>query len=121
MNFSLAPLQCCRRLQLTEQGLVLGEGIVVAALERRADGSCVLAVEGREGGIFVLLSLARGRAISPTVLRGLHGVAKSLAQGDAVGATIRLAQLGLPPLRGPRDMEMLKTARPFSPRAFRPG
>jgi hypothetical protein len=119
MSFSLAPLHC-RSLQLTEQGLVLGEGVVVAPLERRADGSSVLAVEGRDAEIFALLSLAQGRAISPNILHGLRGVAKRFAQGDIVGGAFRLALFGLPPLRGPRDSEMLKTGATFLARGFSP-
>jgi hypothetical protein len=119
MNFALAPLHC-RSLQLTEQGLVLGDGVVVAPLERRWDGICVLALEGRDAEIFALLSLAQGRAISPNILHGLRGVAKSFAQGDAVGAAFRLALLGLPPLRGPRDAEMLKTGATFLARGVSP-
>jgi hypothetical protein len=119
MSFSLAH-QPCRTLQLTGQGLVLGEGVVVARLERRADGNFVLAVAGREAEIFALLSLAQGRVISPNGPHGLRGVAKSFAQGDGVGATFRLALLGLPPLRGPRDAEMLKTGATFLAKGVSP-
>jgi hypothetical protein len=110
----------CRTAQLTDRGIVLGEGVVRAPLARRADGAAALAVEGREAEIFALLSLARGGAIRPNVLHGLRGVAKSLAQGEIVGAMIRLAQIGLPPLRGPRDAEMLKTGADFLGKGFSP-
>jgi hypothetical protein len=60
------------------------------------------------------------RAILPNVLYGFHGVAKSLAQGDFVGAMIRLAQIGLPPLRGPRDAEMLEAGATFLAKGVSP-
>jgi hypothetical protein len=110
----------CRTAQLTDRGIVLGEGVLLAPLARRADGAAALAVEGREAEIFALLSLARGGAVRPNILHGLHGVAKSLAQGEIVGATIRLAQIGLPPLRGPRDAEMLKAGAIFLDKGFSP-
>jgi hypothetical protein len=110
----------CRSAQLTDRGIVLGEGVVLAPLARRDDGGGVLVVEGREAEIFALLSLARGGAIRPNVLHGLHGVAKSFGQGEIVGAMIRLAQIGLPPLRGPRDAEMLKTGANFLDKGFSP-
>ncbi|MBB4198585.1 hypothetical protein CCR94_18805 [Rhodoblastus sphagnicola] len=116
--FHPAP-RFCREAQLTESGVVLGD-IVLAPLSRRANGAAELAVEGREPEIFALLSLARGRAIHPNTLHGLHGVAKSLAQGDNVGAVIRLAQIGLPPLRGPRDAEMLKIGATFLAKGVSP-
>jgi hypothetical protein len=98
----------CATAQLTDLGIVLGEGVVVAPLVRRFGAAGVLAVDGREAEIFALLSLAQGKAIRPNVLHGFHGVSKALAQGEVVGAVIRLAQIGVAPLRGPRDAEMLK-------------
>jgi hypothetical protein len=109
----------CREAQLTESGLILG-GIVLAPLSRRANGVAELAVAGREPEIFALLSLARGRAIHPNVLHGLHSIAKRVARGDAVGAVIRLEQIRLPPLRGPRDAELLKTGATFLSKGVSP-
>jgi hypothetical protein len=86
----------CYTAQLTDRGIVLGEGIVIAPLTRRLDASYGLAVAGREAEIFALFSLALGAAIRPNVVYGFHGVAKSLMQGAIVGAMIRLAQIGLP-------------------------
>ena len=79
----------CRTAQLTDLGIVLGEGIVLAPLARGGDGGLV--VEGREAEIFALLSLAQGGAVRPNVLHGFHGVSKALARGEIVGAMIRLA------------------------------
>jgi hypothetical protein len=105
---------------LTDRGIVLGDGVVVAPLARRGDGTAALAVEGMEAEIFALLSLAQGGAVHPNVLHGLHGVAKSVARGEFAGAAIRLAQIGLPPLRGPRDAEMLKAGAVFLDKGFSP-
>jgi hypothetical protein len=114
------PPAFCRGAQLTDRGVVLGEGVVVAPMTRRGDGTAALAVEGREAEIFALLSLAQGGAVHPNVLHGVHGVAKSLARGEFVGAAIRLAQIGLPPLRGPRDAEMLKAGATCLDKGFSP-
>ncbi|WP_296709872.1 hypothetical protein [Rhodoblastus sp.] len=105
---------------MTDRGVVLGEGVVVAPMTRRGDGTAALTVEGREAEIFALLSLAQGGAVHPNVLHGVHGVAKSVARGEFVGAAIRLAQIGLPPLRGPRDAEMLKAGATFLDKGFSP-
>jgi hypothetical protein len=99
---------------------VLGEGVVVAPLTRAADGAARLEVEGREAEVFALLSLARGRAISPNILHRLRGVSKALAQGEFAGAMIRLAQIGLTPLCGPRDAEMLKLGATFLAKGVSP-
>jgi hypothetical protein len=114
------PPAFCRGAQLTDRGVVLGEGVVVAPMTRRGDGTAALAVEGREAEIFALLSLAQGGAVHPNVLHGVHGVAKSVAQGEFAGAAIRLAQIGLPPLRGPRDAEMLKAGATCLDKGFSP-
>ncbi|MCW2317658.1 hypothetical protein M2322_003222 [Rhodoblastus acidophilus] len=106
-------------MRLTEAGLVLGD-IVLAPMTLRAGGGAELAIAGREAEIFALLSLVQGRAIHKNVLHGLRGVAKSLAQGDNAGAAIRLVQLGLPPLRGPRDAEMLKIGATFLAKGVSP-
>ena len=108
----------CRTAQLTDLGIVLGEGIVLAPLARGGDGALV--VERREAKIFALLSLAQGGAVRPNVLHGFHGVSKALARGEIVGAMIRLAQIGLRPLRGPRDAEMLKAGAVFLDKGFSP-
>ena len=104
----------CATAQLTDLGIVLGEGVVVAPLVRRFGAAGVLAVDGREAEIFALLSLAQGKAIRPNVLHGFHGVSKALAQGEVVGAVIRLAQIGVAPLRGPRDAENAEGRRDLS-------
>jgi hypothetical protein len=116
----LPAREFCREAQLTDRGVVLGDCVVVAPLARRGDGIAALAVEGREAEIFALLSLAQGGAVHPNVLHGLHGVAKSVARGEFAGAAIRLAQIGLPPLRGPRDAEMLKAGAVFLDKGFSP-
>jgi hypothetical protein len=54
------------------------------------------------------------------VLHGLHGVAKSLERGELALAAIRLAQAGLPVLRGPRDADMLKLGADFLANGFSP-
>jgi hypothetical protein len=108
------------RAQLTDLGVVLGDGVVLAPLARGGDGAVALAVEGRGAVVFALLSLAQGGAIRPNVLHGFHGVSKSLARGEIVGAMIRLAQIGLPALRGPRDAEMLKAGATLLGKGFSP-
>ncbi len=90
--------------QLTHSGVVLGEGVVLAPLA--SDGGLVLS--GRETDLFILLSLAQGRAASPNAIHGFGGVSKSLRDGDVALAAIRLAQIGLPALRDERDAELLR-------------
>ncbi|WP_374545016.1 hypothetical protein [Rhodoblastus sp.] len=120
-HFNLPPApRFCRTAQLTGHGLVLGEGVIVAPLTKRADGAVALVVEGREAEIYSLLSLAQGGAVQPNVLHGVHGVSKCLAKGEWAGAAIRLAQIGLPPLRGPRDAEILKAGATFLGKGFSP-
>jgi hypothetical protein len=116
--FPPAP-RFCRTAQLTEAGVVLG-GTILVPLLRCANGAVELAVSGREAEIFALLSLAQGLAIHKNVLHGLQGVAKTFSQGNAAGAAIRLAQIRLPPLRGPRDAEMLKTGETFLAKGVSP-
>jgi hypothetical protein len=102
-------------VQLTNRGIVLGKGIILAPLMRRADGAAALQMEGREAQIFALLSLAQGRPIHPNVLHGFYGVAKSLEQGDPVAAMIRPEHFQCEVDTGSREENALKQeSREFS-------
>jgi hypothetical protein len=73
----------CATAQLTDGGLALGEGVVVAPLVRRRDGAAALAVDGREAEIFALLSLAHGEATSDSIGSTLANPAETVPARDS--------------------------------------
>jgi len=87
----------CESLRLTDQGVVLGKGTVIAALDDRADGGTGLVID--EDRIVALLAVASGTMPTPEpVIRHFACASRALAKGDPTLATIALAQLGQPPL-----------------------
>lgn len=85
-------------LTLCSEGVVLGKGTVIAGLVELPFGGTGLDLDGREGAVLALLSLAC-RALAPVdVLEKLASVSRALSRGDASVAAIALAQLGQPPL-----------------------
>lgn len=86
------------QLTLCSEGVVLGKGTVIAGLVELPFGGTGLDLDGREGAVLALLSLAR-RALAPAdVLEKLASASRALSRGDASVAAIALAQLGQPPL-----------------------
>jgi hypothetical protein len=85
-------------LTITEDGLVLGAGTVLA--KRRMDrwDRSALAIEGQEEHIVTLLSLAYGRIIDPSVMVHIERASLACSQGDTCLALIYLAYTGLPAL-----------------------
>jgi hypothetical protein len=65
------------RMTLTERGLVLGAGTLLAKLDNKA-----LPIEGDQERIWTLLAIAYGRAVPPAVLGSLRRVAKHWRGGD---------------------------------------
>jgi|GEM_PF-5348012 len=86
-------------LTLCEDGVVLGEGTVIAPLTELSTGGTGLEIEGREAGILTLLSIARADLAPPQVLEKLVSASRALARGNTAQAAITLCQLGQPPLQ----------------------
>jgi len=87
----------CESLRLTDQGVVLGKGTVIAALDDRADGGTGLVIDADR--IIALLAVASGTMPAPEpVIRQFACASRALAKGDPTLAAIVLAQLGQPPL-----------------------
>jgi hypothetical protein len=79
------------RMTLTERGLVLGAGTLLAKLDDK-----VLPIEADQERIWTLLSVAYGHEVPQAVFGSLRRVAKHLLGGDKCLAAIHLAQTGLP-------------------------
>jgi hypothetical protein len=79
------------RMVLTERGLVLGAGTLLAKLDGKARP-----IEADQERIWTLLAVAYGEKISQAVFGSLRRVAKHWKSGDKSLATIHLAQMGLP-------------------------
>jgi len=97
-------------LRLTDRGVVLGKGTVIAALIDHPGGTA-LAIDGQEERILTLLSVARQELVDPDrILRGLQTVSRALQKGDTSLAAIALCQLGQPPLTDERLAKTLTWA-----------
>lgn len=101
----------CPSLRLTDQGVVLGKGTVIASLEDYPNGGTGLAVAGREADILALLSLARDELVDEAkVLDGLGSASRALMKGDAPLAAIALCLIGQPRLEDDRLAKRLSLA-----------
>jgi len=97
-------------LRLTDRGVVLGKGTVIAALIDQPGGTA-LALNGQEERILTLLSVARQELVDPDrILRGLQTVSRALQKGDSSLAAIALCQFGQPPLADERLAKTLTWA-----------
>lgn len=90
-------------MALTEAGLVLGAGTVLAEHSANRWGPPVLAIGGNEERILALLAVAYGRAIEPTVIDNIRRASEHSARGEVALAAIHLARAGLPRLSDPKD------------------
>lgn len=85
-------------LCLTDRGVVLGKGTVIASLRPYPDG-VGLDVTGNEDRILTLLSLAGDGLVDPErVLTGFHAASHALRRGETVRGAIALCHLNQPPL-----------------------
>lgn len=85
-------------LTITEAGLVLGAGTVLAKHMTTAGGSPALAVTGNEERILALLTVACARRVDPGVIGHIHRTAASCSRGEIDLARIHLAYARLPSL-----------------------
>jgi len=84
-----------RQPELTEDGLVLGAGIVIAKAGRDVANGPVLNIDGQESRILALLSAAYNRPMAKPVLDSLRLASRNWNKGDLALAQIVLAQAGL--------------------------
>ncbi|MGH6837876.1 MAG: hypothetical protein ACREDT_03585 [Methylocella sp.] len=85
-----APRHLHRQMTVTEQGLLLGDGTLLAKM---ADDG--LRLEGEEERILTLLAVAYGRNIPAATLGSFRRASKHWQSGDKCLAAIHLAQNGL--------------------------
>lgn len=85
-------------MTITEAGLVLGAGSVLA--KRRIDrwGRPSLALDGNEERLLALLSVAYGEAVKPSVIDNIRAAKRAYERGEGHLAPIHLAYTGLPRL-----------------------
>jgi|GEM_PF-2579237 len=84
-----------RQPELTEDGLVLGAGIVIAKAGRDVANRPVLNIDGQEPRILALLSVAYHRPMTKSVLNSLRLASRNWSKGEPALAQIVLAQAGL--------------------------
>lgn len=86
------------RLSFAKDGLKLGAGTVIAAIERDCSGVACLKIDGAEERILALLSVAYDRPVAPWVLTNLRNASRALAKEELCQAAIHVAFSGLPSL-----------------------
>jgi hypothetical protein len=79
------------QMALTERGLILGAGTLLAKLDDKARP-----IEAEHERIWTLLAVAYGEKNSQAVFDSLRRVTKHWQGGDKSLAAIHLAQMGLP-------------------------
>ncbi len=85
-------------MTLTDEGLVLGAGTVLAKAGFDQWGRFELALNGAEQRILALLAVAYGRPVSPSVLDNIRRASQQWSRGETCLALIHLAYIGLPKL-----------------------
>jgi hypothetical protein len=90
-------------VEITEDGLVMGAGTVLARMKRDASGAQVPALDEDRARVFALLAAAYGRAPQPDLSDHLVSAARFWKRGDKALANIRLAFAHLPPLKSRDD------------------
>jgi hypothetical protein len=88
-----------RVLTITEDGLVLGFGTMLAKMDRSAEPKIGLVLdEPAEERLLALLAAAYGRPVERRVLGNIHRASQYRCDGQESLASIELALTGLPPL-----------------------
>ncbi len=101
-----------REMQFTGDGLVLGEGTVLAKMND--EGLCV-----DEERVLTCLAVAFGPKVPPAAIGALHRAAKCWRSGDKALAAIHLAQIGLRKIDG-EDAHRLRLAAKLIDGGMRP-
>ncbi|MGP0061907.1 MAG: hypothetical protein ACLPID_21800, partial [Beijerinckiaceae bacterium] len=83
---------------IREQGLLLGNGSVLARMGRNRSGEDLLALPQDEERLLALLSAVCGRQISPRVMHYVSRASEQWRRGDKVMAQIELAFARFPRL-----------------------
>ena len=82
-------------MTITDQGLVLGAGTVLAKRRTGRNDKAELAINDAEERLLALLAVAYRRAVPPRVLANIRRAARSWADGDKSLALVHLAHTGL--------------------------
>jgi hypothetical protein len=88
---------------ITDAGLVLGAGTVLARRITGRQGRSALAIDGNEERILALLAVAYGRAVEAETISAIRRASEQYARGEIALALIHLARAGLPGLADPKD------------------
>lgn len=88
----------CPMMDLTEDGLVLGAGTILAKRRTNRAGMPELALDGAEERILALLAVAYGKAVGPSVLGNIRRASAAWRNGETALALIPLARSRLPKL-----------------------
>jgi hypothetical protein len=105
---------------IREQGLLLGNGSVLARMGRNRRGEDLLALPQDEERLMALLSAVCGRQISPRVMHYIGRASEQWRRGDKVLAQFELAFARFPRLRTSEDAFRLFLAEDLLDRGMTP-
>lgn len=110
-------------MELTEAGLMLGAGTLIARLKTDGRGSSVLDFEGQEDRVLVLLSIAFGRSVPARLIGNLRRASRQWAQSNKALVQIQITLAGSPQFIDMEDAFLLfladgLIAAGISPRAL---
>lgn len=94
-------------MSLEAEGLVLGNGTMLAKTDRDRFGMRRLLVDGAEARLLALLSIAYGRPMPLSVLDHIRKASRALGQGEDCQAALHLAFARLPKLDDRREAARL--------------
>jgi hypothetical protein len=106
--------------EITDAGLVLGFGTVLARMACTRGGKYVLAVDADGERLLALMAAVCGRQLPPVAMRYVHRASEQLRQGDRVLAQIELAFACFPRLELREDAFRLFLAEDLLAKGFSP-
>jgi hypothetical protein len=94
IHAGVPPASLHRSLTITDAGLVLGRGNILAGMTQEPPS--LLAIDGEEERMLAMLSVAFGKSVPVPLIENLRRASEQWSRGDKCLAHILLAFAGLP-------------------------
>ena len=97
------PAIMTRSVEMSDAGLVVGAGSILARMTKAADGPPRLALDADRERCLAMLSVAWGRPVGADIFHHVEAASHAWQRGDKALANLRLVFAGLPRLAEPAD------------------
>ena len=97
------PAIMTRSVEMSDAGLVVGAGSILARMTKASDGPPRLALDADRDRCLAMLSVAWGRPVGADIFHHVEAASQAWQRGDKALANLRLVFAGLPRLAEPAD------------------